>query len=266
MPTLQQLNEQNTTVDLGSYLSSGFDGRKRDYPNLAAGNKTAPIAEVVNRIGELENSKGFTKKSKMLRIQEELDRLYKALPAYKLSEQTKASAVDQLIGETGVLSNAAPESVATIRDLLRRVANRDGVLPEFAKGEKSQFVRKADGSSVIELNPKDNSGAHSVGHELFHWMYANILTPDEKSRLNNIVINAIYDADGNLDITKLQEMSPLPLRVGDRVDMDGSLFLELSSGKGKAQQISRNSIEEILASQFNLYLFSELPEQANVFQ
>ena len=266
LPTLQQLNEQNTTVDLGSYLSSGFDGRKRDYPNLAAGNKTAPIAEVVNRIGELENSKVFTKKSKMLRIQEELDRLYKALPAYKLSEQTKASAVDQLIGETGVLSNAAPESVATIRDLLRRVANRDGVLPEFAKGEKSQFVRKADGSSVIELNPKDNSGAHSVGHELFHWMYANILTPDEKSRLNNIVINAIYDADGNLDITKLQEMSPLPLRVGDRVDMDGSLFLELSSGKGKAQQISRNSIEEILASQFNLYLFSELPEQANVFQ
>ncbi len=266
LPTLQQLNEQNTMVDLGNYSSVGFDGRKRDYPNLAAGNKTAPIAEVVNRIGELENRTVHTKRSGMLRVQKELDQLYAALPAYKLSEQTKASAVDQLIGETGVLSNAAPESVATIRDLLRRVANRDGVLPEFAKGEKSQFVRKSDGSSVIELNPKDNSGAHSVGHELFHWMYSNILTPSEKSELNNIVINAIYDADGNLDLTKMQEMSPLPLRVGDRVDIDGSLFLELTSGKGKAQQISSNSVEEILASQFNLYLFSELPEQANVFQ
>ena len=53
----------------------------------------------------------------------------------------------------------------------------------------------------------------------------------------------------------MQEMSPLPIRVGDRVDIAYSLFLELTSGKGSPANISKESQKKYWLVSL-IYIFS----------
>ena len=236
------------------------------------------VKNVLKEIHKLESQKLRVNKKDQQEVFDTLDALYKALPAYKHSETTKAEAVESLIGPNGILGRADAGQMGTIRDILRRFDNKAGTMPIFTKGRISALKtyyspRKSTGGDktgiTLATSGNDRADNLTVGHELFHWLYFNILTPTEKRELNQIVLDRIYDSSGRLDKEAMQGMVPFGLKHEGRQNspqiLEDQKFKKETGDPGGIYSVSRNTVQEILANQFSLFMADEMPQQANVF-
>ena len=186
-----------------------------------------------------------------------LETLYNETPDYKYPEQKRRQAWQQL---KGIFGDEETDGSTLMRDVLRRITNaNNGMAPDIvardATTDTSASFNAVKGKVTIRPTDGGLPDYSILGHELFHWGYRNILTPQDKAAMLK-ELRSYYAPDGTLDVERLQQMSPFALRdqdaVGRQFDKDGNMI-------GTDKTLSGFNPEEFMAANFQAYLEGKLP-------
>ncbi len=218
-----------------------------------------------------ENLVDFDKRIK------KIEDLYSVLPEYKASEQTRLEAWGALdkIFSAGKLEGTSVSDLQLdkqmAKDVLRRLSNANkGMAPQISRGDQGAYVGKTGG---IQLSPSINGRDqyHTVIHEMFHWAYMNVLTPQDRGNMLK-EMRSYYAPDGSLDYQKIQEMSPYLIQFpteannAQKAAMVATGKLDPMEAKYPTRRTERDQVvmsrfspQEFLAGQFQMYVEGRLP-------
>lgn len=205
-----------------------MDSQKDVAPEIAAAQRgpVAPKDAAAIRLEDgrslAEANQGFTESVMGQKLPSTLDELNAAIAA----REAEAAAISALAphgilrgtasrrtsfsGLTAAMAKASREEIGVALDLLRRLDTNSRQLPHiFGAGKEGDF---GGGFFSLSGNPAKGRAANSIGitpgsgvpghitvtHEVAHWAYVNLLTPQEQVQYLRSM-RKLYDADGMLD-------------------------------------------------------------------